>query len=548
MLESVTLPAAERDPARHGGGLVVPMVQDRPRLNKPPLIYWLQAASAGVLSSEDPKRDAIWMYRVPSLLAAILAVLITWRLGASMFGESAGKLGAALLAVCPVVAWEAHQARADMVLLAWTTLAVWGLWEIWKTKARRHEGTEARSGGGTLRWALVFWIAVAGGVMTKGPVTPLVVGLAAVGMSAVSRRWGWLLALHAEIGTPIVAAAVVPWVWAVAERIGWEKYKATVLDEVLGRSVHGKEGHWGPPGYHLLLLAVLFWPGSLMTASGLASAVRAARRKVEPASVVDAGGTPVEIEGAGISGDACRFCLAWIVPAWIVFEAVSTKLPHYVLPMYPAVALLSARAVLSVGAQRTMNGGPAMLGHSIWLAIGAGIVFAALGVTALTVRMRTGMDAGVVAIAAAVAGVVALWNLRISWGGVLSNEGVRAQLGGIVAACVTFPVLLSFGLPPWMRTSENLVNAASKLDPTGRRALAAVGYHEDSLTFLTRGRVQRIDAPQVEDWLAKNPDGIVLWQMGREELPASLKSEETVRGINYARGRQVEIAVAERAK
>src|ERR1044071_5190431 len=57
MLESVTLPAAERDPARHGGGLVVPMVQDRPRLNKPPLIYWLQAASAGVLSSEDPKRD-----------------------------------------------------------------------------------------------------------------------------------------------------------------------------------------------------------------------------------------------------------------------------------------------------------------------------------------------------------------------------------------------------------------------------------------------------------------------------------------------------------
>src|SRR5215813_11547169 len=74
MFESVALPAAERD-GRHAGGLLMPMVQDRPRLNKPPLIYWLQAGSAAVFTWGRPEHDAIWLYRVPSLIAAVVAVL-----------------------------------------------------------------------------------------------------------------------------------------------------------------------------------------------------------------------------------------------------------------------------------------------------------------------------------------------------------------------------------------------------------------------------------------------------------------------------------------
>src|SRR5690606_24117103 len=115
MFESVALPAEQRRPDWHDGGVVLPKVQDRPRLNKPPLIYWLQAASAAVFTRGDPFRDAIWMYRVPSLIAAIAAVLITWRIGVGLFddlwgGASAAWLGAALLAVSPIVVWESHQA------------------------------------------------------------------------------------------------------------------------------------------------------------------------------------------------------------------------------------------------------------------------------------------------------------------------------------------------------------------------------------------------------------------------------------------------------
>src|SRR4051812_4644375 len=111
-----SIPVVDRDEARfaqasrqmlESGDYVVPRVQGRPRLNKPPLIYWLQSASARAMTSGDAAKDAIWMYRVPSLLTAILAVLLTWAMGCSMFGRpgtaTIGWMGAAILAVSPVM-------------------------------------------------------------------------------------------------------------------------------------------------------------------------------------------------------------------------------------------------------------------------------------------------------------------------------------------------------------------------------------------------------------------------------------------------------------
>src|SRR5262245_47051965 len=75
MYESAALPPASRDPARHTG-LLIPH-----QPSHPPLAHWLQAASAWAFSSGNPHRDSIWMYRIPSLIAAIFAVVFTRRLG-----------------------------------------------------------------------------------------------------------------------------------------------------------------------------------------------------------------------------------------------------------------------------------------------------------------------------------------------------------------------------------------------------------------------------------------------------------------------------------
>ena len=347
------------------------------------------------------------MYRVPSVLAAMLTVLLTWRLGLKMFDPRAAWLAAALLAVCPMVVWDAHQARADQLLLAMTTATMMCLWCVWHeskgaTTRRRFWAArgaavaaqadlppsttrvaKADAGGGSrlasaptsrLGWVLAFWFFLALGIMTKGPITPLIAGLTVVALCMVSRDWSLVRRLKPWWGLVIVAAIVGPWVYLVGQAVGWEKYLGIVYDETIGRSAGAKEGHWGPPGYHIVLLGVLFWPGSLLTAAAIGRAWRRGlKRNTENAAStenteVGVGGGRGERVGRIFSlrrsvasslrrlltsrpgRSAELFCLAWMLPSWIVFELIGTKLPHYTMPLYPAVALMSARALFGARA------------------------------------------------------------------------------------------------------------------------------------------------------------------------------------------------------
>lgn len=543
MFESIALPAAYRDPARHGGGVLVPMVQDRPRLNKPPLIYWAQASAAAVLTGGNPWRDAIWMYRVPSLLAAIGAVLLTWRMGASLFDPRTGRLAAALLACCPMLVWEARQARADMLLLLCTLAAQRALWHIFAAAAPAESQFRDRYGGGAAapeseggawKWPLVFWAAQAAGIMTKGPITPLVSGLTILALCVVSRRWGWTWRLRPAVGLLIVAAAVGPWVWAVAHRVGWQTYLSTIKAEVLGRSVSAREGHWGPPGYHTILLPILFWPGSLLTAAGIGLAVQQGIRR-GPGRAILAGYSPY------------LFCLAWIVPAWLVFELVGTKLPHYTMPMYPAIAILSARAIFAAdeGILR-LSGRAGRIGLGLWLAIGAGIACALPLVLGYGGAMTTRLSIAA-AIAAGLCVLIGAYLLVKASQELRRGRFIRAALAGIIAtlwvSVLAIGVVLPRGRSLWM--SRSMAEAIAAHDAGGSRPLASAGYAEDSLIFLTRGRIDRIGAQDAKPWAAAHPDGLI-WVppgvlsagdfVGPGEHPAEQLAE--VSGFNYSRGKR----------
>ncbi|MEO1512989.1 MAG: glycosyltransferase family 39 protein, partial [Planctomycetota bacterium] len=221
MFESVALPEDQRDEKRHSGGVVVPRVQDRDRLNKPPLIYWVQAMSAAVLTGGEPLDDAIWMYRVPSVLCAVLAVLFTWRLGLVLFDPRAAWLGAALLAVCPIMVWEAGQARADSLLLACTTGALWAMARVLTSKQ-----------GGALA-ALLFWVALALASLAKFPVPLMVAGLALIAWIIATREVGSLARLRPVTGLIVFAAMTLPWVFAVGDRIGWDVMLESLSNETL---------------------------------------------------------------------------------------------------------------------------------------------------------------------------------------------------------------------------------------------------------------------------------------------------------------------------
>jgi len=541
MFESVALPREQRTDELHAGGLIVPKMGERDRLNKPPLIYWLQSASAAVFTGADPSLDAIWMYRVPSMLGAIVAVLATWWVGVRLFDPRAAALGAALLAVAPMVVWDSRQARADQVLLACTTVAMAALYVAWK-RAAAGQRVPIRA------WA-TLWIATGLGVLTKGPITPMVVVLTIVALALATRSWRWTLRLRPGAGVLIIAAMVFPWVLAVAAQVGFGNYFSIVYDEVLGRSAAPKEGHWGPPGYHFAFLMALFWPGVIVTGLGL---LRAARRAIHTPRVAPGRGLRSRIRGLWFRW-RCRtvarrgelFCLAWILPSWIVFELVSTKLPHYTMPLYPAVALLSARCLLAAQAGSVAGAfsKPARLGYRLWVVLGWVLLGAAAAGGLWSVRLG-GMHIllGLAAAIACVGAGYALWRTIDD-----ADDGrfVRTQLVALVAGLILALSIVHAAVPGVVRLTDRLAAILHRADPDASRPVASVRYHEDSLVFATRGRLSRLNEPQIDAWRRANPTGVLIVP---ERLAPHLIADGMTRlggasGFNYSSGRSEALAV-----
>ncbi len=629
MFESVALSESQRDPRMHSGGLVVPMLVDVPRLNKPPLVYWLQSASAALFTWGKPLNDAIWMYRVPSALCAIVAVFATWRLGLKMFDARAALLAAMLLAAAPMVVWDAHQARADQLLLACTTVCMGALWGVWKARGQgrgpRAEGpktgqddsaecgpvpmcdvalsrpsTRAQSPVSKGRRgdpsAFLFWLALGAGIMAKGPVTPLVAGLAILWLSITARSWRWVGSLRPVLGAFIVLACVAPWVWAVAQRQGGlGPYATLVWNEFFARGLRGsKEGHFAPPGTHTVLLAALFWPGSLLTLAGFIAAWKRARgvtnRDREGAAInaqaADAlsahergasnapplrsgfiaawkrarGVTNRDREGAAINAqavdalsaheraastappsrsgfvawlrepwhgrDAEMFLVAWIVPMWVVFELSMAKLPHYTMPMYPAIALVSARMVMRAGAPtRAMLRGAEGLGVAVWTAIGATVI-GLLAFSHFSMRLGGGLDRNqpLVNVATDLSLVIALilsaLFLAKAASRALRGRVIASQLLGVAAAALLAGMagmqVLPRLVPGWM--GRALCQVMREHNPAWQRPMASV-YVEESMVFGTRGKMVAVGSGEVAGWSERNPTGLVVVRRGSGDAP-----------------------------
>ncbi|MEL7484242.1 MAG: glycosyltransferase family 39 protein [Planctomycetota bacterium] len=499
MFESFALPAESRDTTPfaintdtqpgappviggfHAGGLVVPMVQNVPRLNKPPLIYWLQTASAWIFTGGDPLRDAIWMYRIPSVLGSMLAVLSTYWIGRRMFAPAVALLAASLLAVSAVVVFDAHQARADQVLLGLTTLSMGLLWSIVR-RAKQARNVHVA------RWA-ALWLAVGLGVLVKG-VSPVVVLLALFAIGIVGRSWYAWRASKPLVGAIIVAVVVLPWAYAVAQKVGFDTYSSILFDETVKRGSQAKEGHVGPPGYHSAFLWAMFWPGSIAALLGILYAACRSMRW----------GNRGQRWRCRAPGDTrVLFLACWIVPTWLFFEAYATKLPHYVLPTYPAIALLTARAVLATKPRPRLQ----RIGGTLFAIIGAGI--AVFGIV-----LAIGMDlvqqkATLIVPMALVMIVLVAIATRHAWNGTMP----RATTWGVLAMLPLVWIVHAGVIPSLTTFSPQLVERIDSMDIDGR-PIGAMGYHEDSLIFLSRGRVQRIVHTSSVDWLDAHPDGMLL--------------------------------------
>ncbi len=530
------------------GDYIIPSIQGKPRLNKPPLIYWMQAASVQSLTGGDVPHDEAWMYRLPSLLAAIVTVLATRRLGQSMFGPLAGFLGGCIIAICPVMFWEARQGRSDMVMVAFTTVALLGLWRCIKASGLLEAGkAEDRTAIPPATsapprvphvTALSLWLPLALGVLTKGPITLLVIGLTIASLCVCVRRWRWTLALRPVLGLAVIVVVVAPWVAAVAYRHGAANYLHVLADETVGRSLTSKEGHSGFPGIHTLLMPLLLFPGSLMVGAGLRSAIarefpRLRQRTAESLII-----TPQ------------LFLLCGIIPAWIFFELVSTRLPHYTMPLYPLLAILAAQAccIAPTSLAGLLKMSPFRWALTLWLVALPVLILLAAATLALALRGITGVGVGIcgLGVAAACTGLAAK-ALRL-------GDVPRLQLTGI-AAFIPCLAAVAIALPQFdaLWISRALGSHLRHLDPGRRLPIAAVGsssihgagFQEDSLTFELRGSVDRIDPDQLDPWLKAHPGGLAIVPAHMMLGNHAVIPLAEVRGFNYSKGQLTYLCIME---
>jgi 4-amino-4-deoxy-L-arabinose transferase-like glycosyltransferase len=212
----------------------------------------------------------------------------------------------------------AHAATPDATLIAFVVLYLTSFW-------LGHDR-------GGRSWFIPCGIASALAVLTKGPVGLVlpgaIVGAYLLAQRELSRVWDRRL-VHGVLAWILVA---VPWYAIVTAETRGEWLKAFIIDENLNRAAEPKENHSGwPVVYYLICLCLFFAPWS----SFLYVTVREAYVRAVRSS-----------DSSSPECRANRFLLIWIAVYFLAFSFAATKLPNYIAPLYPALAILAARWLL----------------------------------------------------------------------------------------------------------------------------------------------------------------------------------------------------------
>ena len=494
------MPPLDRDEARfmqatrqmvESGDLLQIRFQDEARNKKPVGIYWLQATAVSLFST--PTSTAAWPYRLPSLLGATLAVLLTFAFGARLVGRLAALIGAALLASSLLLVVEAHLAKTDATLLATVVMAQGALGLL-------YHGT--RDGVAVPRGLVVaFWVAQGIGILIKGPVTPLVSLLTVVALCFADRHWRWLAALRPLWGIPLALAIAAPWLIAIEWVTGGAFVSESVGHDLIGKLVGAQESHGAPPGAYLLLMPVTMWPFSALL------------------------GVAAFAGWQGRGDTVIRFLIAWIVPAWLFFELVPTKLPHYLLPVYPALALLAGKAFAAGGdiAHRKWLDG---IIFALWTIVGLALVVA---LTGLPIAWGRGVTAFSLLPAAATISF-GLVMLRQLWNGFSLSAAAIIPVLAILVFAPSYALLLPSLDTLWLSRSAAALVADHPSSPGA--VIDTVGYNEPSLVFLLRGATHAVAAEQAAADIATRNDALVL-VLGRDD--AAFRAALAARGVQAVR-------------
>jgi 4-amino-4-deoxy-L-arabinose transferase-like glycosyltransferase len=454
---------------------VIPTFNYELRTAKPVMLYWLQRASYAAFGVSE------WSARLPSVLAGWLTVLLVYELARRMFDRSTGLLAGLILASAAQFAVLSHAATPDATLLLFTVLTYLLFW-------RGHQN-------GSRSWWVPTAAACGLAMLTKGPVGVALPGLVIFLYFAWNRELGRLLDRKFLLAALVWVLVAAPWYGLVAAETRGEWVKAFLGNENVNRFLSTMERHGGGWWFYPAVILAMFAPWSAFLLAGVWYGVKGTRREPNPPTPFpekEGGGCSPSPLGGGDRGEgssdelrAHRFLVCWAAAYVVFFTAAATKLPNYVYPVYPALAVLTARFLV-----RWRDGSLAV---PRWL-MPAGAVGLLLTGAAVAGGMLYGEQTfpglgawAALGVVPAAGGAAVAWHLR---------RGHRG--GAIVAASVAAVAFMAVAsaFPPNVveqyKAPRELVRASGVADPQRDLRLAAFDWFQPSVVFYSGREVDRL--------------------------------------------------------
>lgn len=290
-----------------GSNWLVLTVNGEPYAEKPPLAFWMIAASLKLFGGEV----SAWSARLPSVLAGIFTVLLVFDIGRVRWNVRAGFAAGLILLSVPLFALQTPTARLDILFTAWITLSAWA----WLTSP-----AENRTSRLTPRRAVLFWVALAGAFFTKGPLALVVLFGMLLGESWRSHSWRPWRSVYPLPGLAALALLIVGWFAAQSSAVGGELVRREIAVGAWQRFMNGD--HVEPVWYYVkTVLGEGFMPWLFFLVPAL---IFLWRRRGE--------GLP----------EGIRPLLCWLAAVLIVLHLSPGKRSYYLLPAIPAMALITA--------------------------------------------------------------------------------------------------------------------------------------------------------------------------------------------------------------
>lgn len=497
------------------GNYLYPTLFGHLRADKPILIYWLMAGGLKLLG---PCELAV---RLPSVLAAGATLLLTYAVGRRLATPGVGLLAAAILATTPMLTYIGTAAVADSVLLACLMLAMLAT-------------TLAVTGRMTLGLLLLLGLSLGLALLTKGP--PALLPLVSMIVIGVLGRRQLPLGRDYWLAIPLALALALAMfiAWGLPANVATDGgfLQLGIGKHVIGRISAPMEGHGGnsPLLYFLWLffyfpiIIAFFFPWTIYLPAAIALIRQPGDLPPAPRIVL----------------------LAWSLPTFIIMSLVATKLQHYILPMWPALAIAAA---LVIHRLRGHGLSPTQLTwfrrglHQVGIGgivVGLAVIAGPWLAQAPALRVPCALLGITLALTCALA--VVLHRRQRHLAAVASLVVGMVMFQGLAAVSV-LPAVEGFKLsPPIARAVTQRVGPDV--------AVFSHGYHEPSLTFY----MQRISPvfpleheAQVVRWARRPGKGVLI--IPRDKLarieaahgPLGLEEFASARGMNIAKARPADL-------